>query len=487
MTRSDWAALVLCLVAVAAAGWVASHVFEDMAHLEDEFAYLWQAQAAAEGDLTRPSPTYEGSFLVPFVIDYQGQRFGKYPLGWPALLSVGVSFGIRNWVNPLLAGLGVWLIYRLSRLIFTDTVGLLAAGLTALSPFFLIHGGSLLSHTWSLVLTTAFTLSWVEGFLTNQPENRGRLWLAALVSGATLGALALTRPLTMGAVAFPFAVHGLYLLVQGNSFQKKRVLSVGALALGLAIIHFLWQYALTGDFTRNPYTLWWSYDRVGFGPGHGVTAEGHNLQQAWWNTKHSLRAGASDLFGWGKLSWLFLPWGLWAGRKRPAVWLLVGTGLSLVAAYSAYWVGSWLLGPRYYFEALPGLVALTGAGIAWLAGWPVFPVQRDGKKSPPSKFDWSRVRPLLVTGLVALLVAANLLFYLPLRMQQLTGLYTIEHADLKPFQGEAIRELTPALIIVHADPWMSYGSLLAKNTPYHDTPFLFAWSINRRQDAALAE
>jgi hypothetical protein len=50
-----------------------------MAHIEDEMAYVWQAQAIASGHLTIASPPIPKSFLIPFVIDYAGQRFGKYP------------------------------------------------------------------------------------------------------------------------------------------------------------------------------------------------------------------------------------------------------------------------------------------------------------------------------------------------------------------------------------------------------------------------
>ena len=52
-----------------------------MPHLEDEIAYVWQAQALAGGAIKLPSPPEPKSFLVPFVVDYDGFRFGKYPPG----------------------------------------------------------------------------------------------------------------------------------------------------------------------------------------------------------------------------------------------------------------------------------------------------------------------------------------------------------------------------------------------------------------------
>ena len=159
-----FAALALSVVAVIVTAWVTWHIFEAMPHLEDEVAYAWQAAVIAKGQLTFPSPEHRQSFLVPFVVDYQGRRFGKYPLGWPVLMAVGVRLGIRWLLNPLLAGFGTWLTFLLGKRLFNERVGLLAAVLTLTSPFFLMNSGSLLSHPFGLVLSAAFVLAWLEAF-----------------------------------------------------------------------------------------------------------------------------------------------------------------------------------------------------------------------------------------------------------------------------------------------------------------------------------
>ncbi len=161
MNRADRIAIVLSLLAMLAGYFVATRIFEQMAHLEDEMAYVWQAQVIAKGRLTLPSPPNPKSFLTPFVVDYNGQRFGKYPPGWPAMLALGVKFDARSLVNPVLAGLCVWLTYRLGKRLFSSTVGLLAAGLTLTSPFFLLNSGSLLSHPFGLFQSLVFALGWL--------------------------------------------------------------------------------------------------------------------------------------------------------------------------------------------------------------------------------------------------------------------------------------------------------------------------------------
>jgi len=446
MTSTDRIAVFLCLAVVIGAALVSGLVFENMAHLEDEFAYLWQGQVITRGDLTLPSPEFSSSFLVPFVIDYQGARFAKYPLGWPVVLSLGIRVGLRDWVNPILAGLAAWLVYRLGKRTFGEKVGILAAALLGSSPFFLIQAGTLLSHVWSLVLCTAFTLFWIDAFETEEKQGR---WFKSAVAGLCLGALGLTRPLTMAAIMLPFGIHGILLLIRGSSRERRQVILIGGITLCLLSLHFVWQWALTGRFLTNPYTLWWTYDKIGFGPGYGVTEGGHSLLQGWWNTKQSLRTGLSDLFGWWKISWILLPFGLIKARKSRITYLFIGIFLSLVSLYAAYWIGSRLFGPRYYFEALAGLTILTALGISWLAGWNTEP-----GNSRRYQDRWDRVRSVFIICCTSLLIFGNLYFYLPDRMQGLRGLYGIERSDLAIFTLSGAKELTPALVIVHSEHYM---------------------------------
>jgi hypothetical protein len=263
-------------------------------------------------------------------------------------------------------------------------VGLLAALLTVTSPFFLMNSGSLLSHPLGLVLSAAFVMGWLDAF-----DARGgsmtRLTpastLAALAAAFSLGLLILTRPMTALAICLPFCFHGIYLLWRGDRVVRWRLVMIVGIILGFTALHFLWQYALTGNPLLNPYTLWWPYDRVGFGPGHGVSPEGNTIEQAWFNTRDSLRVGAYDLFGWGKYSWIFLPFGLLATRRNGRAWLIAAIVPSLVLVYLAYWIGASLFGPRYYYEGLFSLTLISAAGIAWFAGWPVQPGEDGGQRT----------------------------------------------------------------------------------------------------------
>ncbi len=489
MSRVDRLALLLSLAAVAAAYLVAGRVFESLPHIEDEMAFAWQAQVLAQGKLILPSPPAPKSLMVPFVVDYHGARFSKYPPGWPIMLTLGLLLGGRQWVNPIFAGLGVWLTYRLGQKLFGAKIGLLAAGLTLTSPFFLLNSGSLLSHPWSLLLSLAFVLAWLDSFGSSKPEeNKIRneetgknscvapRWLTVWVAGLSLGVLALTRPLTAIGVSLPFIVHGLILLARGDRAVRLRVVTVGLLAAGVGALVFAWQFAVTGDPWLNPYTLWWKYDKVGLGPGFGRQPGGHDLHWAVVNLLSSLRTGRRDLFGWGNISWLFLPFGLWAARRAPAAWSAIAVFPALALVYMTYWIGSNLYGPRYYYEGLYSLTLTSAAGIFWFGN--------EVLTSP----GWRWLARKATALLVILLVGYNLAVYLPKRLGGMHGLYGITRSMLVPFESAEAQALTPALVIVHfKQTWTEYGGLLELENAQLTSPFIFALSRDLAADAALAE
>jgi len=471
MSRIDRIALFISIAAIAVAYLVSVRVYQQMPHIEDEMAYVWQAQVLAQGKIMLPSPADAQNFLVPFVVDYHGQRFGKYPLGWPLMLALGVLLHAQAWVNPILSGLGIWLTYLLGKKVFDERIALLSAVLMVTSPFFLMNSGSLLSHPWSLFLSLAFVLAWLDTFDANR---KLPVWLTVSAAGLSLGVLAMTRPLTAVAVGLPFFIHGIILLIRGDKSTRFRVLTVGLLAAFVAALVPLWQFAVTGDPMLNPYTLWWKYDKIGFGEGFGRQAGGHSLYWAWVNLKVSFKAGWGDFFGWGNASWLFLPFGVWALGRNARAWLVALVFPSIVLLYMAYWIGSDLYGPRYYYEGFFSLTLVSAAGMFWLAER----VAREGRLRK-----WMQSATLL---LGVFLIGYNLIVYLPKRLNEMTNLYGINRAMLAPFETEQAKELMPALVIVHfKKSWTEYGGLLELQNANLTSPFIFV--LSRGNDDALAQ
>jgi 4-amino-4-deoxy-L-arabinose transferase-like glycosyltransferase len=456
----------------AASAWIAADIFEDLPHIEDEFAYLWQAHVMASGRIALPSPPEPESFLVPFVVDHDGLRFGKYPPGWPAALAIGAAAGATSWVNPMLAGLAVWLTYRLGRRLAGDAAGLLAALLTAASPMLLMLSGTLMPHMLSLTLTVGWMLAWFDLFLPRADVARGPRGPRILAAGACLGVLVLTRPATAVAVALPFAVHAVILLVRSPRRYGRDLARIAGLTAALALILPLWQWALTGNALVNPYTLFWPYDRLGFGPGTGLLPGGHNLRQAWIHTRLSLYAWQHDLFGWPFLSWVFIPAGLWALRRRVDGWLSAAIFPALIVVHLAYWAGAWLLGPRYFVEALPGLAAVSAAGIVRVGGW---------AREVVGAGRWRRLGTLAA---LAVLLSVNILLYLPTRVGGLRGLFGITRAGLDAF--EAV-DPGAAVVIVRRNPyWHGYGNLLTLESPFRESDLILLYERGPEIDARVA-
>lgn len=467
-------ALLLAAASTAASIHIANAVFERMPHIEDEFANLWQAEIMARGRIWIESPAEPASFLVPFVVDHDGRRFGKYPPGWPALLALGAASGAPYLVNALLTGLAVWLTFRLGSRLAGEDAGVLASLLVASSPMILMLAGSLMSHLLTVVLTLSWMLAWFDLFPEGGGPPRHPPWVLVGVAGLSLGCMALTRPLTALAVALPFAPVAVALMVRGGGSARRKVLAVAVLAGATAAVYLVWQWALTGKPLLNPYTLWWDYDRIGFGPGIGAVSGGHSLHQAYLNTRHSLNAWQHDLFGWPYVSWFLIPVGLFALRRRRDAWLASSIFPSLVLVYLAYWVGSWLLGPRYFVEAVPGLAVVSAAGAVRLAG-------SFGTTS------WgARLRRLFVVTILAALVTLDVGLYLPVRVGGLHGLNGMTRAQMAPLERADLGE---ALVIVHQQPnWTSYGTLLMLTSPFRrGGALLIALSRGPAQDQRAAE
>ncbi len=462
---------LLAIVAIVAAASVSWFIFERVPHLEDELTYLFQARTYGRGALWAPAVTPRSPFFVPFVITMGDRRFGKYPPGWPMLLAIGELAGAGWLVNPILGGMDVALTYLLARRLFDREIGVLACVLMISSPMFLILSGSLMGHAATMFWLTLFVYSLLRADIAYQERLGGTAhrrplgWAA--VAGLGLGMAMLTRSLSAVGMALPFVV---WLVVRALRKPRQNIPEVLAtfwptalVAILLSLLYPAYVYALTGDPTTNLYTLVWAYDRLGFGPGIGPHA-GHTLRQAWINTRADLRLWLSDLFGWPWASWLpLIPGliaGLWKGKATLRHWngLLLAPFVTLVVVHMAYWVGAQIYGPRYYYEALPGLCILAALGLRWAVGL-------IGQARP-------RLVRWMTAALMAALVAVNAALYLPERLGELYGLYTITRAPIDEL--EELRQGRDVLVIVRAKRWIHYGELISLNSPWLDGPVVVA-------------
>lgn len=531
------AALLLALFAFGASLHINRTVFERLPHLEDEFAYLFQAKIFAGGHVTVPrDPSWQESkyFWQPFIIQpdtpFPGtqnyDRFGKYTPGWPLLLAIGAAFNAPWIVNAWVSALSVVLIYRMGRDIFSEAVGVVAALLLAISPMALILNATLMSHPSAMFFVLLFVYAYWRSTRVRGHWRPLIVW--AIVAGLALGWVISTRPLTAVAMAIPVALHILSRLMEAfegfkrPSLQKTAWVLVPAVALAIGVLPTgaLWpgfNYLTVGNPTTNLYTLLWDYDIVGFGAGHGLMAGGHTFEYGlrnartdlafWlrdlngWTLSSTVEKYAADNLGWGAgagLSGLMIALGLIYGRKNEWVWLCFELLIALILAQMTYWIGSVVYGSanysvRYYYEA-------TGAAMLVIA-YGLVALSRQLRSKAPLvlalpltlrswlKVIWRRVWP----GYVLITIAAGfaLIGYVPARIVEPihdwpNGLFRLNEVGQQELNAlNAMRTPgTPVLVLVlthpdgSGDDWRDYGALMASTSPYLDSNIVVARVFN---------
>lgn len=452
------------LISFGFAAWSSASIFDRLPRTEDEVTFLFQARTIAEGHLIAPGPEHGEFFFMSFVIVQDGQWFGKYPPGFPAVLSIGILLD-RPWlVNAIAAAVAVGLLVTIGRRFYDLRTALLGAALLALSPFFIIQSGSLLSHV--------VALCWVLVALLLFDIMRSRdLPLAALGVGIAGGMLLLTRPLTAVGIALPFVVVAVVdLVARRPMWGRYALIALGGLPF--AVILLAYNDATTGSPLSSAYELWWEYDRIGFGPEYGVN--GHSFDDAVDNLRVNLRELGNVLFGWPRrLS--FLPvllaacvaiWRVRRGkfnRETSADLMLAGMVVGLIGVHMLYWTSGRMYGPRYYFEII-GVLSLLGArGI--IISWDE--VGRLLRRMKPSLEPLRLIIPALVIGLVGY----SLLVTLPDEAERYRGWNGVHRNDLEAIQ-EA--QLENALVFVPRPNWQAYAPLFLENSTTLDSDVIYA-------------
>lgn len=345
---------------------VATFVLQNQPVTDDEWVYQFQADLLSRGKLfALPHPLRE--FFDNVFIVNAGKWYGKYPPGHPLLLVPGVALGFPRLLPILLAGLNLFLVYRLAREFLTITQARVATLLLLVSPFFLLTGGTLLSHT------TCLTALLVMGLGAARAAATGSLgW--GLLAGLGAGFAFLTRPYTALLIGLPIAAawgwRGSFIpagaagRAPGRSGLRPWLAGLGIAALFLLVFLAINQ-VLTGNPFKTGYAAVQGQQRgqvIGFGeviPGR---------------LDHTPLSGLVNLgltvvrlnfwtFGW-PLSWLFVIAAmLWspAGRLRVLHWILAATAVGSVFYFS---MGVSDTGPVKYYEILPVLAILSAAGLS---------------------------------------------------------------------------------------------------------------------------
>jgi hypothetical protein len=477
--------LVIVLSIFAFTLWIAVDLLERLPHVQDSITYLFQAQTLARRALWAPEPPIPEAFVQKFLTVWDSKWFGQYPPGYPAILAVGVKSGAPWLVNPWLSVLTAILLVKLGTLLYRSSTGLLAGGLAPLSPFFIVLSGSLMVHAaelfWALLTMVGWTLA-----LRAPYKNR---W--AVLSGASLGMLLLTRQITAVAIGASFVAFLLLIVWRMGENKAKFMRQVGVtLFTTLPFFLFLlgYQTALTGSPWQDPRLLSRPFDVPGFGSHIGEMENtfelqdveegtaviwytdpqqpprGHSPARDLYNTEQNLEDLARHLFGWSPLIALAFCWTPFLlGQPQKYDWVLVVVLLAIIAVYVAYWTTGIMYGPRYYYAALPALFLLTARGLQMLKGrFGVFPT---------------------AAVFITILVLA-LFFYWPQALLSLKG-YNFIGAEEKRLVEEQVEK--PALVFIPTNDWWDYGRFFSGNTPWLDSGIIYARDLGGEINSCLQQ
>jgi hypothetical protein len=332
----------IALLACTSSLLVSKVVLKTFPNSGDEFVYLFQAQTLLQGRIWNQPPPIPHIFSPLHIIETSDIWVGKWPPGWPGIIALFSSIGIKAWmVSPALNGFTVLLIAYLGREIRDVATGILAATLYAATAFSVFNGASFFSHVFTAACAVAFAIFGIQ-FLKSPTLGR------AIATGAMLGLVGLTRTYSAVLFAIPFST---VVILKWN--PRLIVQALVGLALGgipFLIGLLLYNHAITGNALLAPQMLydgakWWGLS-------------GDSIRGVYRNIIELVDWTSAPILTIYFISFVYLA----MCRHLTFVDFLFPLFLVGMAFYNADAGNRY--GPRYLFEAYPFLALTCGSGLS---------------------------------------------------------------------------------------------------------------------------
>jgi hypothetical protein len=321
----------------------AFYILQNFPNSADEYSYVFQAETFSEGRLWNTVHPEQEFFDFIHIASKEGKWVGRFPPGWPILLTTGFLLNIPLWlINPMLGVLSIWVLFMIVSHLHGRKAAVMSILLYASSSFFILNSASYFSHTSCCLFILLFVLFELKYLKSNMP-------LLALLAGAAIGYAFIIRYYTAFLCGLPF---GLYLLM----YKRERIIPalawtlVGALPFFLFILYY--NYQITGDPLLFV-TQWMDPDeKLGFVKKYNL----HKLIR--YTRKHFL-----SFIIWTAPPLIALyAVGLWKSAKRGCLHFTDTIFIFLVLGYMLWYsYGGNQYGPRFYYEAYPFVIlAVSG-------------------------------------------------------------------------------------------------------------------------------
>ena len=365
-TSIDRFAVLAALWVVVVSSLLACFVYQRHPHVADEVAYLFHARYLAAGELTMPPPPVQPAFEMDLMEYLPDKWYAVPPIGWPAVLAIGVALGVPWLVNPLFAGLNILLSYLLLGELYPRRTARIAVLLLCVSPWNIFMAMSYMTHT--LNLTCALL-----AFLGVARARRTGLVGWACLAGFGVGAGSLIRPLEgliVGALTAAWAFG-----IGGKRLRFASLAALGAATVFTGALTLPYNKMLIGEAAASPIMRYMdkhhghNSNAYGFGPDRGMgwptdAYPGHTPFESLINNELNGSSLNIELFGWSTGSLALLAILIFSGGMRRADYLMLAAMAVVVIAYMPYWGnGGGDFGARYWYVMLIPCIALTARGL----------------------------------------------------------------------------------------------------------------------------
>ena len=321
----------------------------------DGTSFFTQAKIFAEGSISVPSHKLPEFFQTGYCIN-NGKFFSEYPPGWPAILSLGIVLKLSWIVNPILTCISLYIIYLLGNSLCNREIAWIAIILAGASPMLTLGASNYISEPASLFFSVLFFYAAIQAL-------KFRNCVFPILAGLCLGGLFLTRPYSALAIAFPMACYWLFKLAKQHEILGRGILLLLAF-LPLAVLHLVYNFYQTGSPWTLPFTLYNSFDKLGF----GLRSNDTFIPPFYYGPLTALRNLILNIIdlNWRGLPLLFvLVFPVFIGRRKKWDLLLTCTVASIMLFHLLYFFRD----SRYYYPALFAFFLLAARGFVELGGF----------------------------------------------------------------------------------------------------------------------
>jgi len=392
--------------------WMLGFELSPVPQIQDEAAYLLQAEIFARGrwtEMARPLPEFFAQmhvFTTPVLAS-------KYPPGTSLVLTPFVWIGFPALGPMVLAGITGALIFVLGRRVGNAAIALLAWMVWTTAPGALRWQATFLSQT----VTVSLWLAALYFLLKYRQEQR--LW-SLIALAAAVGFCAITRPVTAVALAVPVGVVMMRSVMRARAWRPL----AAAVLTGSAIVAILplQNRMTTGDWRLSPLVKYSreylpsDFPSFTFDSSQPVAPLPPDLELARQELfearrQHTLEALPETLahrwarslmivaYGW-RLG--LIPLILLGALVMPAAGILAfGMSIGLLLAYAFH--SHWPQWTQYYLEAAPGYAFALAAGIWGVASWVI-----RGWPSIRHRTLWDGAEPRVAVAAVVTAVALGI-------------------------------------------------------------------------------